>query len=290
LEVTFVSEQALKGFLELVNGAENWQVECELTALTVVTLVPRAGGDYTKIGDSLVVTMLSRYGEVREGKRLVYRDFPTVETGVRQFKVKLSGKAAVPSVVNFGKTSFFVSHKGQVKTCIRCGRSGHLVKECEVTKCYKCGEEGHTASVCQNEIKCTVCQKDGHTFRNCPNTFSGVLKLSNRFSKITPSRVSEQDKGKSSGAAEVEATNVTGSQSDEVEIEKLPDTQTASDSQCVKAIESVEASQSQDLFDSPPEVLVSPACTTGTTVGATPDLVEPSGPSTRSRGKITTAT
>jgi hypothetical protein len=249
--VQFVSEQMLKLFLDLVAPLTNWRVECELTALTVITLAPRGQGRHFLVGDGMVVTMLSRYGEVREGKRLTYRDFPGIENGVRQYKVKLSGKVAVPSVVNFGSASFFVSHRGQVKTCIRCGQAGHLVKECEVVKCFKCGEEGHMAKECSNSVKCSVCTSEGHTFRNCPNTFSGVLKLASRFTKIPASHPEPVNT--------VEVVSNEGS-GDEVRDQDKPepqvDTQAASDSQCARAAEEVEVEQlvqSQDVFGSQAE-------------------------------------
>jgi len=282
IEVTFVSEQALKAFLELVAPAENWEVQCEIAAVTIITLAPRAGMGHVKIDDKVIVAMLSRYGEVREGKRLTYREYPTIENGLRQFKVKLSGKLAVPSVFNFGKTSFFVSHRGQIKTCIRCGQTGHLVKDCEVVRCYKCGEQGHTTKDCANEVQCTICLNAGHTYRFCPNTFSGILKLSNRFSKIG-SRASPVEKPEKSKAV---------TEPERVEIESIPDTpvdkQTASDSQCAEAAETAAAAgnQSQDIFESQSQISepVSAVSNVETPMSTIPDVgvFSEGEPSTRS--------
>ena len=182
LEVTFVSEAALRGFLNVIEGKE-WEVVCELKATTIVTLAPRGQGGHALISDEAVVSFLRKYGSVLEGKRLHYKDFPTVQTGVRQFRVKLGDKP-IPSSVSFGRAAFFLSYQGQDKTCFKCQKTGHQAKDCSDITCHKCGREGHTVKECKNLVKCIVCDKEGHTFRNCPSSYSGALKLGSKFSKI----------------------------------------------------------------------------------------------------------
>lgn len=241
IEVTFVSEQTLRRFLEQIDGKSGWEVECELDATALITLAPRGQGGHVGVSDAIVVSFLCRFGEVKEGRRLVYADFPSVETGIRQFKVKLNG-TAVPSSVNFGRASFFVSHRGQAKTCLKCSRPGHLAKECSIVVCRKCGQEGHVSRECSNEIVCTVCAQSGHTYSKCPKSYSGQLKFSSKFTAIAkndqPSRPNPP--AKEGSQTPPEASSIS-TQSE------------ATDTQCdaaASAAENDSVDPSQDMFGS----------------------------------------
>ena len=184
LEVTFVSETAIRKFLSLTSDKDEWEVECELSSHTLITLAPRGQGGHTMVSDQTIVAFLTRFGKVVQGRRLVYRDFPTVENGVRQYRVEIRSNTTVPSVVSFGRTSFFVSYRGQTKTCLRCGSKEHLARECSIIRCHKCGEEGHHIKECPNEVLCSICGANGHSYRKCPKSYSGALRLTSQFSNI----------------------------------------------------------------------------------------------------------
>lgn len=270
IEATFVSEAAAKDFLAVVAGKEGWDIESALSDTILVTLAPRGQGGHVLMPDATLIAYLSRYGEVLEGKRLVYAQFPSVENGLRQFKVKPKGGAPIPSIVSFGRTSFFVSHRGQVKTCIKCSRAGHMAKECTVTICHKCGEEGHTIKVCTKPVRCTVCLDEGHTFRVCPKSYSNSVKLTSRFSKVA--QITEKVTSVESQittSPNTHSSTAAVSELDSGEVESVPESQLiessqaseppqasepsqASDSQCIKAADLAEAphSSSQDIFES----------------------------------------
>ena len=49
-------------------------------------------------------------------------------------------------------------------TCNRCGRKGHVVKECLVTKdiiCHNCGKKGHMKRICQKKSVKTKLDQPG---------------------------------------------------------------------------------------------------------------------------------
>ena len=183
LEVTFVSEAALRDFLKAVENTD-WEVICDLKTTTIVTLAPRGQGGHALISDEVVVSFLKKYCEVLDGRRVCYKDFPNVQTGVRQFKVKL-GEKAMPSSISFGRAAFFLSYKGQEKTCFKCHKAGHQAKDCKEVKCHKCGQEGHEIRDCANQVRCIICDQEGHTFRTCPSSYSRALNLGPKFSKIS---------------------------------------------------------------------------------------------------------
>ncbi|KAI9230620.1 MAG: hypothetical protein DHS80DRAFT_28689 [Piptocephalis tieghemiana] len=57
-----------------------------------------------------------------------------------------------------GKSRYFIE-----KTCDRCGKPGHISRECTVIKCRICGELGHTMRRCRyNPSVCNRCGKRGH--------------------------------------------------------------------------------------------------------------------------------
>ena len=70
--------------------------------------------------------------------------------------------------------------------CFKCGRSGHMAKECTETAnlCFRCGQPGHIGKDCTNSSgsqpnrsssnpnpsrECFICKQPGHFAKNCPN-------------------------------------------------------------------------------------------------------------------------
>ncbi|CAM6096984.1 unnamed protein product [Calypogeia fissa] len=53
--------------------------------------------------------------------------------------------------------------------CHRCGRGGHLARECSLHVCFRCNGRGHMAWECVEGVTCSRCGDRGHLQRNCKN-------------------------------------------------------------------------------------------------------------------------
>ncbi len=66
------------------------------------------------------------------------------------------------------------------RACYRCGKIGHLIRDCTWTKlCFRCGGPGHIAKECRiaresrklKYMECYECGSTGHVRRNCPEFY-----------------------------------------------------------------------------------------------------------------------
>lgn len=80
---------------------------------------------------------------------------------------------------SFRGSSFFRGRgRGRGGACYKCGRSGHLARDCLTPNgnqgrnrdyCYRCGQPGHLARDCLSDSNaCYNCKKEGHLARDCP--------------------------------------------------------------------------------------------------------------------------
>ena len=84
-----------------------------------------------EMSDETLSALLSRYGKVENIRRNMYSDGPFKGslTGVRTAAMRL--KENIPSSITIhGYTISFI-YNGQLRTCFRCGSTGHMIKDCE---------------------------------------------------------------------------------------------------------------------------------------------------------------
>lgn len=181
-EVTFVSQDALASFL--VAAKSDWEVESDYSPEVTVTLAPLAGYGHSLVEDRAIVAALSVRCKVIEGRRCTYEEAPSIENGVRKYKVEQI-KQNMGGTLKFGPTVFSVRHRGQVKTCNKCGMEGHISKNCEKGwPCHKCGEEGHILKECPNSVRCSICRSEEHAYKQCPNTYAFRTKVGNQWGRV----------------------------------------------------------------------------------------------------------
>merc|ERR1712150_346130 len=75
-------------------------------------------------------------------------------------------------------TGGFRNNSGGNQACYRCGKHGHMARECEVEEdvCYNCGSTGHIKRECTESLKketCNGCGDEGHYQRDCPTKTTG---------------------------------------------------------------------------------------------------------------------
>ena len=156
----------------------------------LVTVSPRFGEGHAMVSDSSLWTMPSKYGVVKG--RHFFKEYPTIENGVRQFVVKPKENATIPSMINFGQAGFRISYKNQKKTCHRCNRLEHEIGQCPVKICYRCQQIGHEKSECSSPLVCTVCGEEGQVYAKCPTSWA--LKVS--LEKWTTTSLFESSKNR----------------------------------------------------------------------------------------------
>lgn len=183
VELTFVSEAALKEFLE--KAPQEWEVKSQLKGELLITISPRFGEGHSLVADSVLYQVVSKHGEIKKGRRLYFDDYPTIENGIRQFVIVPKKDAKIPGMISLGRAGFRVSYRGQVKSCHRCNSSSHEVKECTAKVCFRCQQFGHEKSECTSKLICTACQQVGHSFARCPESYALKLKLGKNWSTAT---------------------------------------------------------------------------------------------------------
>lgn len=191
LELAFLRKEALVKFMDRVPQA--WKAETKHVEReeVLVTISPRTGSGHAYIADSVVTAALQRHGEVIKGRRCVYPEYPEVENGRRQFLMKL--KSPIGSLLRFGITSFSVAHKGQVRTCYKCGENGHEAWGCKKEVCYRCGEMGHQLVNCTGDAQCVSCGEKGHIHTFCKKSFANKVKLGYMWEVVTKEDVTDEE-------------------------------------------------------------------------------------------------
>lgn len=169
-DVTFKSMELRRKFWPALSVGKGYAVTTYAHSTTLVTVlhVPY------ELNDNVVRHVLSRYGRVVCGRFLTCSDYPNVFNGIRQYKVDL--RSDIPSSLLLGGRNCWVRYRGQPRTCLKCGDSGHEAKECDQRKCYNCQGAGHTSKECEIPAKCSVCEKSGHNYRDCPVSFANKIK------------------------------------------------------------------------------------------------------------------
>lgn len=78
-----------------------WQVRYQLTTQILVTLSSRVGAGHSLVSDEALWAALSRFGEIKKGRRLYFQEFPDTENGVWQFVIIPKSGSMIPSSNEF---------------------------------------------------------------------------------------------------------------------------------------------------------------------------------------------
>ena len=83
-----------------------------------------------ELDDDTIVKIMSRYGKVDSirNNRFSFGPFSGLLTGVRTVKMRI--RENIPSSFTIRGHAVSIMYNGQVRTCYKCGLSGHLLKDC----------------------------------------------------------------------------------------------------------------------------------------------------------------
>ena len=104
-----------------------------------------------EVPDEAIILTHAPFGKVMDMKHETDRDFPSVVTGTRFIRMKLTSD--IPSRIKVKRYPCNVWYNGPPK------------------KCRICGEEDHEAPTCPYKGKCLRYLQEGHTARNCLNAW-----------------------------------------------------------------------------------------------------------------------
>jgi len=194
VEIAFLDEEALKKFVMGAPG--NWAIKSSLSRDILVTVTPQLGQGHHQVTDQALGAALANWGTVKSGRKLTYKEFPSIENGVRQFFIEPKVGVVIPSSIRFGPAAFKITYKGMIRTCHRCRSTEHEVASCPEKWCHKCHQIGHLKSGCTNTALCVVCGSTDHSFASCPESYRNKLALKTTWSRPprSPTQTPDQEK------------------------------------------------------------------------------------------------
>ena len=124
-------------FVELMKKYEDKSVEVGSLSAKIINL----SKSYTYVSvrnapfeleDDMIVNILSRYGKVENlrNNKFAVGPFKGLLNGVRTVKMWI--RENIPSSCSIRGHNISFMYSGQVRTCFKCGLSGHMVKDCNV--------------------------------------------------------------------------------------------------------------------------------------------------------------
>jgi len=137
-DITFRTRESKETFLEsfeAIHIGENTLHSIQSPNLTWERLAPNIRitifGLPCEIDDSAISQKLAKYCDVDKVSRSRYRNFPSVESGVRVVETKII-KTPIPNRLYIRGQRVNLKYQGQPsgKKCYNCGKYGHLIAEC----------------------------------------------------------------------------------------------------------------------------------------------------------------
>lgn len=118
-----------------------------------------------EFADDAISRKLARYGEIVSCRRGHHPGMPSVENGIRLYRMKLNGN--IPSYIHFGSASLRVRYSNQPPTCRKCDELDHQANACNRRRCFNCDAFDHSHVSCTEDPRCAICEGFGHLAEEC---------------------------------------------------------------------------------------------------------------------------
>ncbi|KAM5138176.1 LOW QUALITY PROTEIN: uncharacterized protein ACMZJ9_016764 [Mantella aurantiaca] len=84
----------------------------------------------------------------------------------------------LPPCYSLGSSAGILHYADKPQTCRRCGKIGHVGRNCSEPACRYCRAAGHEAKDCPRSKTCNLCGLADHIYKDCPQrarTYAGAL-------------------------------------------------------------------------------------------------------------------
>ncbi|KAM9316078.1 uncharacterized protein PAF06_007036 [Gastrophryne carolinensis] len=178
--VTFISMNIVKRYLQAMTSAGP---NSNFTKYTVFSHVQREErrvtvamrNPFTPAAD--IVTFLNRHCTVTSPPTKILNG-SGYWTGTWSVMCKLrataEGVSHLPQFFALGSSPGRLHYSDIPQTCRKCGKTGHVGKDCREIVCKFCPDAkgGHSTEGCARKFACNLCGKSDHVYRNCPERTS----------------------------------------------------------------------------------------------------------------------
>ncbi|XP_068134801.1 zinc finger CCHC domain-containing protein 3-like [Hyperolius riggenbachi] len=160
-----------------------------------------------------IATYLRRFCQVLKGPTQIL-DSNGFWTGrwsvicrLRKDSSKPGGFQHLSPSFNLGNSPGIIRYEDIPQTCMKCGKLGHIARNCKEHACRNCQVTGHEAKDCPRARCCNLCGLPGHLYTACPQRAKsyagrvamGAVKPSQPAAKPPPQKAAPKEKQKDKG-------------------------------------------------------------------------------------------
>ncbi|XP_068089248.1 zinc finger CCHC domain-containing protein 3-like [Hyperolius riggenbachi] len=160
-----------------------------------------------------IATYLRRFCQVLKGPTQIL-DSNGFWTGrwsvicrLRKDSSKPGGFQHLSPSFNLGNSPGIIRYEDIPQTCMKCGKLGHIARNCKEHACRNCQVTGHEAKDCPRVRCCNLCGLPGHLYTACPQRAKsyagrvamGAVKPSQPAAKPPPQKAAPKEKQKDKG-------------------------------------------------------------------------------------------
>ena len=125
-----VFENTMKAYENQVLALQNRNVSVQIINLSLNKIVITIRNVPFEFPEYVLQSILSQYGQVYNIRTQTYTQGPLKGLFNGNKTALMTLRKAIPSSIVFEGVTFFISYRGQLRTCLKCGISGHFAAQC----------------------------------------------------------------------------------------------------------------------------------------------------------------